>query len=128
MAQRKKIAKKEYKIWTVIEEHTVYTDGSDNYVDLRDEETASAGEFNNLKDARLRVELISRVFEGRIVNCADLDSQYIYGVDTHFPLKVPANVFNLLCEEELIQYDGRDWLYFEVYTEKIRAIQNEKGL
>ena len=60
---RRKVAKRTFKIWTVIEEHIEYTDGSDEYKDHK-EETVSAGEFNTLNEACLRNDLISETFGG----------------------------------------------------------------
>jgi hypothetical protein len=61
------------------------------------------------------------------VPVAKSEAKYIYGVDTHEPIKVSANVHNLLIEEELIQYDGTEWMYFEAYTDRIKEVQRMKG-
>ena len=58
-----------------------------------------------------------------------MDKLYIYGVDTHAPIAVEANVHNLLVRDDLIHCDGKDWLYFEAnlklikeYTDKSEAV------
>ena len=48
---KKKVVSKSYKLWVAIEEHIIYDDGSDEYVDDAGGETRSVGEFNTLQEA-----------------------------------------------------------------------------
>ena len=59
---------------------------------------------------------------------ANLNTEFIYGIDSGNPIEVSANVHNLLVVDELIQYDGKRWLYFDDYSERIKNIQKEKGI
>lgn len=55
------------------------------------------------------------------------DKFYIYGVDDHAPIHVSGNIHNKLVVEDLIHFDGRDWLYFNENAEKINALEKELG-
>ena len=57
----KKVEKTTYKIWTSIEKHIIYSDGSDDYEDLKNEDTRSLGEFKEIKDARLQVDFLGNI-------------------------------------------------------------------
>jgi hypothetical protein len=57
------VAKRTFKIWAVVEEHIVYEDGSDEYKDVEDV-IVSAGEFDTLNEANLRIDLIYETFSG----------------------------------------------------------------
>jgi len=59
----KQVAEKTYKIWTVIEEHTVFSDGSDEYKDLEDE-TVSLGHFSTLQGATDQNSLLDELYFG----------------------------------------------------------------
>lgn len=54
--------KKTYKCWIVIEEHTEFPNGSDEYKDVEDT-TASVGKFLSLEDAIAHMEKLSEHFK-----------------------------------------------------------------
>jgi hypothetical protein len=58
---RKKIVKKSYTLWITIEEHTEYSDGTEKYRDMKDEETRSVGRFSNLKDADEQMQTLGEI-------------------------------------------------------------------
>jgi len=66
---RKKVKKTTFKIWTVIEKHIEYVDGTDEFVDLKDEETRSLGEFGKLQNARVQVDFLGETH----MNDGDID-------------------------------------------------------
>lgn len=49
--KRKKIVKKSYTLWITIEEHTEFSDGTEKYRDMKDEDTRSVGRFSDLQEA-----------------------------------------------------------------------------
>jgi hypothetical protein len=55
--------KKSYKVWVVIEEVSVFPDGSEKYEDLK-EETRSAGHFDTVEEAIDTMEKIGETYEG----------------------------------------------------------------
>jgi hypothetical protein len=46
---QKKVVKKTYKLWITIEEHTEFSDGSDKYRDMKEEDTRSLGTFSTVE-------------------------------------------------------------------------------
>jgi len=58
---RKKIVKKSYTLWITIEEHTEYSDGTEKYRDMKDEDTRSVGRFSNLKDANEQMQTLGEI-------------------------------------------------------------------
>lgn len=60
---KKKITKVEYKIWTLIEKHTEYSDGSESYRDLKQEEPRSLGTFSTLEKANEQVNLMGDIHQ-----------------------------------------------------------------
>lgn len=58
----KSVKKRTYKLWVSIEEHIEFEDGSDEYKDI-EYNTVSAGKFDTLCEAELRMNLISETFE-----------------------------------------------------------------
>jgi len=54
----KKVVSKTYKLWIQIEEHKVFSDGSEEYIDLKEDETRSVGRFKKVKDARRQMDFL----------------------------------------------------------------------
>jgi hypothetical protein len=68
LASKKVVAKVTYKLWVNIEKHVEYTDGTDTYEDLKNEETRSVGEYNSLEDAYEQMNLLSDMHQGDNTN------------------------------------------------------------
>lgn len=49
-----------YKLWVIIEEITLHPDGSDEYRDMKEEETCSVGSYLSLDDATNRLRELSQ--------------------------------------------------------------------
>lgn len=64
LASTIKVVKKTYTVWMMIEEHTEYTDGNEEYIDLKDEETRSCGRFNTLDEAFEQMNNVAEQHEG----------------------------------------------------------------
>jgi len=70
MATKKKTKRKElkksYKVWTIIEEQTEWSDGSETYKDLKNEidGVKSVGWFDTLEEACEQTEEIMNTFTG----------------------------------------------------------------
>jgi hypothetical protein len=58
-----KVVKKSFKIWVVIEEQTMFEDGSEEYKDLEDN-VQSAGHFDTLEEAEAILNEINKNYEG----------------------------------------------------------------
>ena len=58
---RKKIVKKSYTLWITIEEHTEYSDGTEKYRDMKDEDTRSVGRFSKLKNANEQMQTLGEI-------------------------------------------------------------------
>lgn len=61
MAKKKTIARKSYKLWIQIEEHIEYSDGTEKYRDMKEEETRSIGCFNKLEDANEQMQTLGEI-------------------------------------------------------------------
>jgi hypothetical protein len=60
------------------------------------------------------------------VPIADPNYCWIYAVESHTPIKVSADAFNLLIRDEYVMYDGREWLYFDSDADYIREHYNNR--
>lgn len=56
--KRRKVAKKSYKLWITIEEHIEFTDGTEKYRDMKEEDTRSVGRFSKIEDAYFKMNTL----------------------------------------------------------------------
>ena len=59
-----KVVKTSYKLWIVIEEFKELSDGSEEFRDMKEEETRSCGAFSSLEEAYEQMNEIASQFEG----------------------------------------------------------------
>jgi len=63
MAKQLKNKKITYKVWTSIEKKIEHPDGTEEYVELDQEETRSLGTFTTLKKAREQVTTLGEIHQ-----------------------------------------------------------------
>jgi len=56
--------KKTYKVWMVIEEYIEHEDGTEEFRDMTETETRSAGFFSTLEEAETQMNEIHNQFNG----------------------------------------------------------------
>ncbi len=61
---KKKIIKKSYTLWITIEQHTEFSDGTEKYEDLKNDDTRSVGRFTKIKDAREQMQTLGDIHMG----------------------------------------------------------------
>lgn len=60
---KKKAVKTTYKVWTTIEKHIEYSDGSEKYVNLKQEIPRTLGTFSTLEKVNEQISILGDVHQ-----------------------------------------------------------------
>ena len=60
--------KKSYKVWMIIEEYIEHDDGTEEFRDMKEAETRSAGCFSTLEEAENQMNEIAMQYSGDFTN------------------------------------------------------------